>query len=375
MTTQRKKYTTRRPRATMRRPTKPQKRKHRQRPAPGNSQLAQIARAIADPCNGPLVSGVYGSTEGLTARTKRSYTTTNGTTDTAGMVLWVPSYHNEGSGALNMIRWSFSDSGTSIVNASTAPLGTGGASSPAGVGLKDPSYELVTSDIVNDARTLAACLQLTYSGKVTESSGQIAWIDNYSMHDLFNNRPSVDDMFDRATKTSRLGLDTYEVLFRPDDATGTDRFRSNGAEDACVNMGTGGGGILGPSAPSTTVQALGPKVIGFAYRGCEVGVVDRLVLSATKVVEWRPLTISGLTGVPPCDHVLPSTSNIVASLDRSNPSWAKRIAAGASHAAQVATSAWARIPGDTKASIARFGAQSAYTAYTGQPYSGPYLMM
>lgn len=366
MTTQRKKYTTRRPRATMRRPTKPQKRKQNRRRAAnkGDARLALLQQSVVDPCNGPLVNGIYGSAEGLMARLKSSYSDVSNGTDTAGMLLWVPSYHCGVNQAFNLIRYSFAESATKPVNTANSAMGKGvtGIPGPQGQRLADPATQLVNSDLVNDARTTAACIRLTYTGKVTESSGQIAWIDNYSTTDFLNQLPSVDNMFDRATKTARLGLDTYEVLFRPDEATGTARFRAGAANDPGFLLVSGG-----PTEQSRTMDALAPKIIGFAYRGCEAGIIDRLIYSLVKTVEWRPETGSGLTGVPPQDFLLPTTSNIVASIDKSSPGWSKRIASGASAASRAITSAWSGLSSDNQATVAQFAARTAYSTWNNTP--------
>jgi len=362
MTTQRKKYTTRRPRATKRRPTKPQKRKQPRRRGAnkGDARLALLQQSVVDPCNGPLVNGIYGSAEGLMARLKSSYSDVSNGTDTAGMLLWVPSYHCGVIATFNLIRYSFADSASKPINTAANAMGNGasGVPGPQGQRLSDPANQLMNSDLVNDARTTAACIRLTYTGKVTESSGQIAWIDNYSTTDFLNQLPSVDNMFDRATKTARLGLDTYEVLFRPDEATGTARFRAGGANDPGFVLVPGG-----PTEQSRTMDALAPKIIGFAYRGCEAGIIDRLIYSLVKTVEWRPETGSGLTGVPPQDFLLPTTSNIVASIDRSSPGWSKRIASGASAASKAITSAWSGLSSDNQATVAQFAARTAYSTW------------
>lgn len=349
------------PQVQVRRPQ--QKKKRRRVGNRGDNRLSMLQQSVIDPCNGPLVNGIYGSSEGLMARLKSSYSDASTGTDTAGMILWVPSYHCGTIESFNLVRFSFNDSSTQIVNSASDALGKGGVGTPNGKALPDPASKLIMSDLVNDARTTAACLRLTYTGKVTESSGQIAWIDNYSTTDFLNQKPSVDNMFDRATKTARLGLDTYEVLFRPDDATGTARFRASGANDP--------GFLKVPAAAteqSRSMDALAPKMIGFAYRGCESGVIDDLIYSLVKTVEWRPETASGLTGVPPQDFILPTTSNIVASIDKSSPGWSKRIASGASSAARAVTSAWTGLSTDNQAAVARIGAQAAYSWYKPSMY-------
>nr|ASM94018.1 putative capsid [Barns Ness breadcrumb sponge tombus-like virus 3] len=375
MTTQRKKYTTRRPRTTMRRPTYPQKRKavNKRRPA-GNSLVRTLVHGVADPCHGPVTPGIYGSVEGLSARTKSNLTSVGEeTTDTCGICIWVPSFHNDGLGGFNLMHMVLPSPSTQLVNSLSSPLGVGSFESASGASIEDPSAGFVKAGICADARTLSACMRLTYTGKVTESAGQIAWIDNYNINDLLTNLPSVNDFFNRATKTERLGLDTYEVLFRPDEATGTDRFRTSGPalatwqqnpdySDACFDAGVPtGSGTARKTAASATVSTLAPKVIGFAWRGAQPGFVDHLVLEFVKTIEWRPEITAGLTGVIPRSLPVPSTQLMVAALDNADPSWSKRIASGASSLANKAkNSAWQAFKSEGMPVIARLGAQAAY---------------
>jgi len=201
-------------------------------------------------------------------------------------------------------------------------------------------------------------LQLTYTGKMTDSAGQIAWIQNYSLADLLKNGVhNVNDLFNRATKTQRLGLDTYEVVFRPDVDSGTARFRAGGGEDNCVTMGVPG---TSSSTLGTDPSLLSPKVIGFAWRGCEDGILNKLAIATTKVVEWRPDIDSGLTGTAQTDLDLPSTSNIVAGLDSMMPGWSARVATEASSlASHVAESAWQGVQTQTGKAFAGIGSAGA----------------
>lgn len=222
-------------------------------------------------------------------------------------------------------------------NSTLLPAGAGAVYSTNGLALADPAGAFATDNLVKDMRTLAACLQITYTGKVTESAGQIAWVQNLALEDLLRDTNTINDYFDRAEKMARFGLDTYEVKFRPDTDTGTARFRE-GATDPCVITGVPGVNV---SAPSESADQLNPKVIGFVWRGCEPGVLDKLVITTSKVVEWRPRTDSGLSAPPQVDYTLPTTSNICAELDANAPGWAAGIMQGSyAVASRALTGAW-----------------------------------
>lgn len=300
-------------------------RKKRKTNRPKGKRLIAPVVAVHDPCNGPIVSGIYGSVEGLVSRVKNSHNTVASGNDTCGAVFWVPSYNGGGSVTWNMVRMVMTNPAAFFLNSVSTPMGTGAVLSNNGFALTDPANAFISNTLVKDSRTTAACLQLTYTGKVTESAGQIAWISNYSLSDLLSG-PNINQMFDRATKTSRLGLETYEVKFRPDVDSGCARFRGNGLlADYAVSRGVPG---TSSSLISEQADMTNPKVIGFAWRGCEPGVIDSLVISTTKIVEWRVSAGSGLTGTPQTDLNIPSTSNLLAELDQIDPGWAQSVMQG-----------------------------------------------
>jgi hypothetical protein len=278
-------------------------------------------------------------------------------------MLWIPSYHN--TNGVPVIDAPFNlwmRVATSPANLTTNdvanPLGSSATpNAPEGTGIEDPAATFINTGLVLDARTVAACMRLTYTGKVTDSAGQIAWIDNYQPDDLLNNRPSINDFFNRATKTARLGLDTYEQLFRPDEATGTDRFRRGSQTDPCFIKALPG---FGPTGIDQTVQDLSPKIMGFAWRGCEPGVIDHLVIDFVKVLEWRTETTSGLTGTTPKALDVPSTSKILAIADQVSPGWASRISEGfTSAASRLKNLTWATVNSEGAQAVGRIGAQAA----------------
>jgi len=361
-----------------RQPKKQVRKRQKKGPKKPMSSVSAILSSVIDPCHGPVTPGVYGSSEGLTARVKTTYQTTGAGFDTCGMVLWIPSYHNAaGSSALSVTHFNLfikvdNDPDDHFADTLALPMGAG-TSPTAGNGfsIPDPASAFVDTGLVLDARTLAACLRLTYTGKVTETSGQICWIDNYGPAELMSNQTSVNEFFNRATKTSRLGLDTYEQLFRPDDATGTDRFRTGGAQDAAFTQAVP---LAGPSYSSSTVRALQPKVIGFAWRGAQPGFLDHLVVESIKVVEWRPEVTAGLTGAIPRSLSVPSTTKMVAALDNRYPSWSSRISSAAmSAASSLKNGTWQAFQSEGGQALARIGTSAAVSYATGGSTQPLYL--
>jgi hypothetical protein len=206
-------------------------------------------------------------------------------------------------------------------------------------------------------------MRLTYIGRIVNASGQIAWIDNYQTRDLLYNAPSVDDFFNRATKTARFGLDTYEQLFRPDESTGTDRFRGTGDPDPCLVPGAPGASL---TTESDTVVNLAPRVFGFAWRGCDPGVIDHMVIETVKVMEWRTESTSGLTSTVPRALHTPPTSKILAMVDQAVPGWSSRIASELKTAAvEARNKLWLGIQTEGPAIIGKIGTTAAAAYLSG----------
>lgn len=181
--------------------------------------VAQIARVtslsamVADPCNSPLVPGLYGSAEGMLAKTKKSRIVPVLPTAVCGYLFWNPEFHDDpvavlpGSSIIrgNIVLWQATDSSLAPDNSIGFPFGNGGLDTTA-LFLADPASTLVHSDLVADARTVGACLQLRYTGTADNASGELCYFTGLSAQDLLtggggNGRLSVDDLFAFATQT------------------------------------------------------------------------------------------------------------------------------------------------------------------------------
>jgi len=263
---------------------------------------------------------------------------------TCGYAIWFPDYHNLGKdigstvdGPANIFFYSETDSDQApLPNVTATPQGSEDnwetkTTSKSLQGYRDPAAEFVASDMVQDARTLSACMSLTYTGKMQDSSGELCFIENFPLEALLANvggnetAPSVDSMFNYATKQLRFGTDKHEVLARPGDASHI--FKS--VEDALLDITP-----LGPAQRSYVPQATiahQPRAIGFAWRGLtpSIGDTTPLTFTFTKNVEWRPKTISGLTHTPPTVlHPQPVAHAVAGALDRKHPGWAARVVDG-----------------------------------------------
>lgn len=266
---------------------------------------------VADPCNSTLVPGLFGSSEGLLARLKENIQAIDDASLSCGYLLWCPEYSNSydplsdpAPSSGNLFMWQSSDPGKRPANhADGVPYGSAplSANMTTAAAIPDPAASILESDIVADARCVGACLQMTYYGRMADSSGEVAFIDNLPVSQLFESPTpavgsSVNQLMQYTNKHMRLGTDTIETVFRPSETTSS-TFR--GEHDACLL-------IPGTSAP-TTVDSLPtqlgvgpsvsePRVFGFVWRNV-VG-TQSFSFDITKSIEWRAEVSSGLTQTP-----------------------------------------------------------------------------
>lgn len=249
---------------------------------------------VSDPCSATLIPGLYGSDEGMLARTKRSIRFDyGGNGATAGMFLWCPDYTNGYDvppTQSNIFKFSTTNSSTPIVNTAANGLGTGTASSASGHVTSDPANGLLRGDIVSDMRPLAACIQMQYIGSLRDSSGEIAYVQNLPVADLLYGGAgggplSVDNVFAYTTHKARFGLETYENVFKP-SVENSSHFRDE--NDSLLVLDTG----VAATTVSDNVENFSPTWIGFAWRGATAEAP--LTFDLIKNVEWRAEASAGL---------------------------------------------------------------------------------
>jgi hypothetical protein len=345
---------------------------------------------IADPCNCTLIPGLHGTSEGLLARVKK--TLFNSTADTCGYVLWVPDYScnfgdfNERGPATsvkcgNLFIWSSTDPNQQPYNtlvAADSKMAYGSALSDTFVAATtyssaytstDPAAVLVSGDIVQDARTLSACIKMKYTGQLLNASGEIAFIQDLPLPSILygasnNEAASVNHLFQQATQTGRFGSDTAEVISRPDETSHV--FRNDRSTPINVNTGEGG-----TSSLSQEGKSQGPNVFGFAWRGLAIpsGQAANLTFEFIKNIEWRPEPISGLThATPRVINTIPKTQSAVKYLDDKSSTWSTKLMAGIGEVSKLALSgAWSATKSIVKAGFAE-GLKTL-------PYTAPLLLM
>ena len=378
----------RQPRKQKRQPRRRPRRRNRNNRT--NNALVPYAAMIADPCNCTLLPGLHGTSEGLLARVKK--TLFNATDDTCGYVLWIPDYscnfgdYNERVPPTsvkcgNLFIWSSKQPDHQPYNFKVdleSKMAYGGQLSDNFVPATefssaytstDPAAVLVSGDIVQDSRTLSACIKMKYTGQLYNASGEIAFIQDLPLASILygatdNEAASVNQLFQQATQTGRFGSDTAEVISRPDETSHvfrTDRstpIEITDAENASTRISAEG-------------KSQGPNVFGFAWRGLAIpdGQAANLTFEFIKNIEWRPEPISGLThATPRVINTIPKTQSAVKYLDDHSSSWSTKLMSGIGEVSKLALSgAWSA----TK-SIVKAGFEQGLKTL---PYTAPLLLM
>lgn len=261
-------------------------------------------------------------------------------------MLWVPIYHNDGGPVHPTLPVGFNLFGFAT-NASEAPPTNGtdpsfrygqatsfqeSEDTGASFRMADPASELIgkSNALVADARTISACMKLTYTGRLDRASGEVAFINNIPLREVLGPvdansfQPlSVDELFRLAPNRQRLGIDTLECVYRP-EAELSGLFHSS--QDYALEYP--------PAETKTDVTVIGesarvrePRVFGFAWRGLDAGSSD-LSFEFTKNIEWRPSATSGFVATVQRSSAGPGGQGYIASaltyLDKHMPGWQER---------------------------------------------------
>lgn len=287
----------------------PPRRRNRRRNRKINS--SKYADMISDPCGCELLPGLNGTDEGLLSRLK----TTFAATVDNGYVLWCPAYApEEKSDHMNAVIFTSADSVTAPLNTVAAPFGSGvSTASPEGRAMSVGAADFMVTSTPADMRVLSACIRMRYNGKMTDVQGEVAYLENIATTTLLDGLPTVDQLFNIATRTTRMGLETNEVVYRPhEELAGI--FKNEVA--APMTVGT-------PAVSSTVISNEGlrfsPTLCGFAFRS--LGTVS-ITLEFIQNIEWRPEVNTGFVSSVP--RTISSKSHIntaVAWLDKHAPGW------------------------------------------------------
>jgi len=287
---------------------------------------------LLDPCNAEVVPGIYGTSDGLTAKF-RNYTF-NSSGANSGYILWVPQLCNEGiepgvttNGTFNVFCFAAGNPLNSPINTIAAPLGSSDywSVNTCGAGLPDPCAAFGAGDTCQVQRMISACIKMTYTGAMVNASGQVGYITDVDPFTLIgggnsSGPPSVSQMFNLCSKTERIGVRTHENRYSA--ATDNDSVY-HGTTNACWEYSEAEATAIRTRVGATASRFRYPA-FGFAWRGLDIpsGGDTGLSFELTKNIEWRPEPVSGLVQPNPVHHGPEKRTGILTALDRMYPNWA-----------------------------------------------------
>ena len=298
--------------------------------------LRAHASMLADPCKCDLQPGLLSTDEGILAKLKT--TLTPGTAYTSGYVIWCPHYAGDkANNKVQCVGYVTNLSNTGATNTVPLPAFAGTWGDNNGTAINVGATSFVQSSTVSDFRLISSCMRVGYTGQMTASAGQIAYIENLSADTaLLGNGGSpcsVDQLFNLSSHVERLGVDMHENKYRP-NSTIVSTFKSD--RDAVYSVGDGA------SVTSATSESLrfSPTFFGFAWKGAAS---DSLFFEFYQNIEWRPEVGSGyVSSVPRQLKPAGYLDTVLKYLDDNYPGWTTSAIKGSSFiAGKVARMAFA----------------------------------
>jgi hypothetical protein len=276
------------------------------------SDLGLYAQMISDPCNCVLTPGLYGDIAGIMGRFKATQTVVTSGANSAGYFLWCPTRCNA-AGSTSAVSWVSSSAFTNPQNSNTERFGTYTSGFNVSSSFRPAGDEFILSPTLAEFRTLSACVRMLYLGTTSSCSGRVAYIQGLSSSQLLytDDGPiSVTDLFNMATKTQRVSLDTMEVSYRPDE--GVSEIFRNDQQPALRFVASS------PTIIPGADQAMGDSWFGFAWQGVDS---KEFSFETIRNIEWKPKPILGQAIVPPAQVGEPMVRKATQLLDRVSPGW------------------------------------------------------
>jgi hypothetical protein len=252
---------------------------------------------LVDPCNAPLIPGAFGDPSLRMLRESKTLTFTV----TAGKThhfLWLPKYHCQAVGfgesnthPSNLFHFGYNngDTGpTQVENTTAFPWGQAFARSQT---MEDPCYGHVNKTGIRDARTVAACIDLDYTGRNDAECGLVTGF-NAKLGDFWAQAagatyPTVplyryDDVFEIGKESRRPG-ENLHVRYQPNFVN--EPFDFFPSSDSPVHVGNTGGTPASSTVSGLRLRTDNPTVLGVAIIGGEADTTFRIRF--TKIVEYR----------------------------------------------------------------------------------------
>lgn len=236
----------------------------------------KLVRMVTDPCGAELVSGLGLSTHGICQRFVR-YLTPVATTENAFALIWNPN----------------SQSSTAVI---TKVAAAGATSPPTTFGAGPGEAFLETN--AEAVATLGACIEVMYTGKLTDRQGYIGvcqapW---FVLSDIAAGNASILDVMTYVQAVEPIPSNAVELKWAPI----LQNFMQNGALAENTFRGDGNG---------LMVVAIGVEP-------------SKFVIKLTQAVEYTPKNINGIPAARVTKTVQPGTAErVVSTLDRIGAWW------------------------------------------------------
>lgn len=278
-------------------------------------------RLLTDPCNAPLVHGIYpGTGGGIVSRFESDFIYGGGATDTCLALVWVP--------GLNLVF----QPNILLPSDNTVYANTLGSTT------NMPGYNFLTTT-AGSFRCVAACMQVSYPGSELNRSGVISLgvQDGASLMPLLpttqggrGGTVTVQQMRSMAQHTERTPATTAEIVWMPGEADG-DNFSYGNAGPPPSYPGTGDG-----------VQYQGRNALSLSAANLSLAVGLRIRL--VYVCEWTPRVNQGIIASVQPSYSEESVAEVLMKLARNSPNWYI-------HAAGVASTLYSNMSTNRKSSM------------------------
>lgn len=317
---------------------------------------------VADPCHGPLARAPGGTGTSMVERSRTTFQPYDAHYN--GYVLWFPSYTglgasegDQGVGSANLGQNFFVFTSDSLIasptNTTSEPTGSNSRLSGGNPGqwIADPAAEILSpGSPFSRGKTLAACLQMDYIGKLSDISGQVAVVKNLSTSALSDGVkpmtfPSIEDVFRYAHLRERTSLEGTEVKWRPAEAEM--KFRTTGGDATPYSDQPGTDTLFRQGSPAETDGSVSCLVDPDAADASGIliawmGIASHdLIFNGVKVSELEIAPVSHMVESPVTSTTEPtSVDYVVGVLDSVSPGWQTSLKRTATKLGSAVMSSW-----------------------------------
>lgn len=256
---------------------------------------------LADPCNAPTVPGAFGDVSLRVHKEVKSFAVVVQANKSFDL-LWLPQYHCKEGGVhgmgANVLAFQAAHD-EQMWNTSGTPWGNFDNGVTTYTHMSDPCADFVNNEGVRDARTIAACIDVEYTGRSDTEAGQVGSFvaklgsfwgqkagEEYTSLAVYD----YNDVLNLCNNVARPSTGAT-VKWVPNFAANALAFQTVGESPIAI----GESGTASTDVSETRLREDDPSVIGVAITGAADVQTYRITL--TKIIESRDsATIGGLRG-------------------------------------------------------------------------------